>query len=367
MKVTTQKINGNEARKKYGHIYQDMVNRIRSGYYSGKLPGINQLAKEYSVNPLTITKALDMLTKASMIEKRPRVGTFVKHKRCIAVLELDKMHSGSHSLSGSTVYDKIIRGIHETMDSHNVSVLFQSCSPTEKEFIESLKRDVDGFILITQQDIFDNDLTLFNDIPWVKAMGDIAATQSPAHVTYNNKIIGIQAAEYLLAQKCENFIFLGNRAKGIFQERFCEFNDRLESFGYSPETIFASYDMGVNELAELIRESIKRLYTGPETGIFIAADRYAMVLHQVLYSLGIFPGRDIKVISCDNNDYHLHGLFPRPPVLDIRMDSIGRGAAEMLIKLISQKKLSEFEKVIFTPELIVNKESSAVKTAVYAN
>ena len=355
MTSTPKKINGNEARNKHDQIYKDMVNRIRSGFYTGKLPGINQLAEQYSVNPLTMTKALNRLAEDSMIERRPRVGTFVKHKRCIAVLQLDKQHSGNHSLKGITVYDKIFKGIHETMDNHNVSVFFQSCSPSDKEFIESIKRDVDGFILITQQDIFDSDLELFNDTPWVKAMGDIAATQSHAHVTYNNKIIGVQAAEYLMWQDCKNFIYLGGNDKKIFQERFLEFSNRLKDFEYQPESIFASYGMAVNELAELLKENIQKMYSGPETGIFIVADRYAIVLYQVLYSLGIHPERDIKIISCDNNDYHLRGLFPRPPVVDIKMDTIGNLAAEMLVKVISQRNMDGFEKMILTPELIINK------------
>ena len=145
-------------------------------------------------------------------------------------------------------------------------------------------------------------------------------------------------------QDCKHFIYLGGNDKKIFQERFLEFSNRLKDFEYQSESIFASYEMEVNELAELLKENIQKMYFGPETGIFIVADRYAIVLYQILYSLGIHPERDIKIISCDNNDYHLRGLFPRPPVVDIKMDTIGNLAAEMLVKLISQRNMDGLEK-----------------------
>lgn len=65
-------------KEKYGSIADDLISRIDSGALSGQMPGQRQLAEEYSVNVITVRKALDVLVSGGIIESVPCKGFFVK-------------------------------------------------------------------------------------------------------------------------------------------------------------------------------------------------------------------------------------------------------------------------------------------------
>lgn len=65
-------------KEKYGSIAENLIRRIDSGALSGQMPGQRQLAEEYSVNVITIRKALDILVNDGIIESVPCKGFFVK-------------------------------------------------------------------------------------------------------------------------------------------------------------------------------------------------------------------------------------------------------------------------------------------------
>jgi len=67
------------------------------------------------------------------------------------------------------------------------------------------------------------------------------------------------------------------------------------------------------------------------TGLFSATDRLTLKLYPMLESRGLFPGRDINVVSCDNQEAMLSFLRPRPASVDLRPDTIGQLAVARLI------------------------------------
>ena len=319
---------------------------IRSGVYTEKMPGVTQLAQEYSANPLTVRRALDDLAKKGLIEKRPRVGTFVKHRRRIAVLFYNNDTSRENKILQISVSGPILRGIESYADSKGVAIQIHLVSPAQKDTINKLKNDVDGFIIISAPDIKDNEFDVFSDIRWVRAMGDINTYTPSGHVTYDNAIIGSLAADQLIEQGSKEFIYLGRSDSFLYKKRLDTFRTKIEK---KSSCNFHCIDVksGTNcikDLMKIARKELKRLFIPGVTGLFVSTDKFATPIYQVLYSIGITPVDEINIVSCNNSNYYLNGLYPRPLSVDIRMFDIGARAAEML-----HSPGAELEKVVLMP------------------
>lgn len=63
----------------YKSIYNDLKEKIINNYYKldEKLPPDSELTKIYSVSPITIKKAMDLLKEDNLISRKPRKGTTV--------------------------------------------------------------------------------------------------------------------------------------------------------------------------------------------------------------------------------------------------------------------------------------------------
>lgn len=64
----------------YLQLYQQVVARIIDGYIKEgeALPSVRRVAAEYQINPITISKAYQMLQDEQLVEKQRGKGLFVK-------------------------------------------------------------------------------------------------------------------------------------------------------------------------------------------------------------------------------------------------------------------------------------------------
>ena len=64
----------------YIQLYHQVISRILDGYIKEEeaLPSVRKLAAEYQLNPLTISKAYQMLQDDNIVEKQRGKGLFVK-------------------------------------------------------------------------------------------------------------------------------------------------------------------------------------------------------------------------------------------------------------------------------------------------
>jgi DNA-binding LacI/PurR family transcriptional regulator len=326
---------------------------IQSGRYVGKLPGIADLAAEYSANPLTVRRALDDLEKNGLIEKKPRIGTFVKPKYQLSMLFVNRNpEMKSHEQNPSPVYDALVRGAREAKRVGRISFETHVVSIYDIEYIEMLKSTMDALILVSDFSTLSIGLDNFSGAPMIRAMG-LADELPISHVTYDNKVIGKIAAEWLLEHGCRKFYYFGPTLDSVIMlPRLKNFSDRLAQDGFeikAHEADISKVDLQeLMYIAEKFLTSIREDLDSKEVGIFLPADIYATPLYQILYSLGYKPQQDVKMISCNNNNYHLNGLFPRPPSIDIRMHEIGSRAVEMLLAGAGRK----IEKIILQPEIM---------------
>ncbi len=70
------------------------------------------------------------------------------------------------------------------------------------------------------------------------------------------------------------------------------------------------------------------------TGLFTSMDREAIGLYPILERRGLQPGRDVRIIGC-NNEYNLAMLSPRPASIDIGAEEMAKWAVFRLTQRIN--------------------------------
>src|SRR5215217_6479699 len=67
------------------------------------------------------------------------------------------------------------------------------------------------------------------------------------------------------------------------------------------------------------------------TGMFVPVDRVTLFIYRHLERRGIAPGRDVDIVSCDNEKELLSLMHPAPPSIDLNRAMIARLAVERLL------------------------------------
>ena len=343
---------------KHEPITAELERRIRTGAILGKLPGMNALAAEFSVNPLTIRKVLDALDRKGLIERKRRVGIFVRHKKRIGVFIL--RHSvplppsrSREELLPSALQNIVCGGIASVINARRFSVQTQVVSYEDWDYINYLKNEVDGAVVIASSRETARALSYFRDFPFVRAMGKVEEQQDYCHITYDNTRVGAVAVDYLQSRNCGCLLYIGDTESALSRERFAGFTRAAEGREWrlmdsgSRQDSFAGFLRRLEaNLPPLLRETASR-----RPGLFLAGDEYAIPVYQLLRGMGLTPMRDIPIVSCDNNHYLRAGLYLPPAAVDIHAFEIGRRATELLLDMLDCKKLPATRKTILPPTL----------------
>jgi DNA-binding LacI/PurR family transcriptional regulator len=88
------------------------------------------------------------------------------------------------------------------------------------------------------------------------------------------------------------------------------------------------------------------------TGIFVPADRTAVQLYTVLQARGLQIGRDVSVISCNNERPHLMNLHPSVTTIDVHAEAVGRRAVDQLLWRIRHPEDDNSTQVLVEPTLV---------------
>jgi DNA-binding LacI/PurR family transcriptional regulator len=349
----------NRASHKHDLVKRFINDRIQRGVYNGKIPGVSKLAAEFEVNPLTVSRALDSLAAEGLVEKRSRVGTFVIQKKRVAVLSLQEKEktTPAHNFYVPPIFHTMLASLEQAAKDNNLSVLPYATDVKDIDFINFIKGEVDGVVLLLSPNFDERELAIFDGIPWVKVMGKDFISSRGNVVTYDNSVIGPIAAEYLMKQDCKKYYYFGGCSRDLFCERYKSFDKSLKSAGFVGGLIELDItQLFVEEMLEKAEVIFKEIFTpdAPKTGLFLSADIYGVPIYQLLYSMGMKPVVDVPIVSCNNNKLVLYGLYPKPAVIDIRLADIGSRAIGVLMDCFEAQKNDAGEKIILMPELLIN-------------
>jgi DNA-binding LacI/PurR family transcriptional regulator len=103
-------------------------------------------------------------------------------------------------------------------------------------------------------------------------------------------------------------------------------DDPIVADAYGRNAVLAS---GLEELADRLVRANPR-----PTGLFVANDWATARMYPMLIERGLQLGKDLLIVSCDNEDVRLAPLRPRPASLDINAPQLGRYIVARLLNRI---------------------------------
>ena len=181
-------------------------------------------------------------------------------------------------------------------------------------------------------------------------------------IVVDNEMIGRIAADYLLKNNRLHVAYL-NPAPGHskYPIRGRVFMKEIESRGGKavlleagpaeeprPLTIHSELDQ---QLVDMLVQRLVELKPMP-TGLFVPGDLLTAYVYRSLLKRNMRPGRDILVVSCNNERQLLAGLYPEPATIDIRSRQIGRRAVEQLLLMLANPDQPRGVEVRIAPVLV---------------
>ncbi len=250
-----------------------------------------------------------------------------------------------HFTVSDSIYGMVQKGAENELKSRRIDLIIQNTGAF------MLSADTTGIIYYGGLD--ENKRQLIGNRQSICCMGVIDRDSTEDHITYCNREIPILAAQYLLRRGHKHIgsLFIDNSE--LFVERQDIFAGIIAKSGvkysHTPPSDHADLFDDPANLEQVLRNYL----TGKDrpTALFISADTVTSIAYPLLYSIGVIPGKDIEIVTCNNEYLRMAGLNPKPAVIDIKAYDIGRMAAIQLLHRIRYPDSPQV-KIQLMPELI---------------
>jgi LacI family transcriptional regulator len=209
-------------------------------------------------------------------------------------------------------------------------------------------REVDGAVVFLADDApMDVLRRLQLHVPIVWAMGGQSGAVPVDHVCENNTAIGYLAHQYLHDKGCREIAFLSmvphkrnarQRGQGLLGAA-ADARQTARSFLVTEDPIIAgTFGNRVTTAADLpgLIEAFAAASPRPD-GLFVDRDSTTLRVYPQLQRLGIKPGRDVTIVSCDHEEQALSALSPRPASIDLGTEEIGGRILRRLMLRIEKR------------------------------
>lgn len=243
-----------------------------------------------------------------------------------------------------------IGGIQRGADLHNLRLLLGEMSDPTKMSSLVTNRQIDGAVVFVPSEVpapvAEATLkAMQKHVAVVWAMGTEMASGID-HVTPDNISVGYQAFNYLKRIGCRRFGFLAAHAQWpLTRLRGQAFMNSALDAGLIPSMHVVATDEHVIEaygrhavaeqtLEQLVDRFIKMEHR-PD-GVFIPTDFTTSYVYPLLAAGGLRVGRDVQIVSCDNEEARLSGMHPRPVSIDIGAEEVGYRAVQRLLNRIER-------------------------------
>ncbi len=255
------------------------------------------------------------------------------------------------------VFPSLLHGMETAVREAGLNLVLASADPSSVVPAALSGSHVDGVLIIGRARSMSRAVAeRLASMPVVVVMRrQLDFTQPVDSVLYNNDAVGTIAARYLIDRGHKHVAFLNDAPS---HEAFIV---RHKSFGESAHRAGAKVTEIISDHASRNRpdsyytiQLAKRLAAMKDrpTGMFIPTDAMAPDLYMELRRCGIEPGRDIDVISCDNEQQFLNQLDPRPASIDINLELVARRGVEQLIWRIANPNGKNCLSIYIEPQVI---------------
>lgn len=245
---------------------------------------------------------------------------------------------GTSRSRATPAFEDLLRGVSIGASKNDLNLIFNHVPDAEHLPPRILDHRTDGLLLHGQAPTGEA-LERLRRIPTVWLMGNRRRPDWGDQVLPDWYEIGELAARYLTGRGHKRLAFL-NLDAGHWSLR--AYGQALAISGREAGAATAiiererqpSPDYWHQHSRDAVESIVKEFLQLPErpTGLFVADDMQVAMLQPALQQAGVTVGAGaVEIISCNNEEPYLVGLMPRPAVIDIRVESIGRRGVDQLL------------------------------------
>jgi LacI family purine nucleotide synthesis repressor len=196
---------------------------------------------------------------------------------------------------------------------------------------------------------------------WMMSRDDTNLDPWGDRVKTDHQAIGTLAAQYLMQRGHRNLGFLNpDRAFTIFQQRLGAFIAQASAAGVLPQVYEGNGTRDLDLEGERLVEQWLSASPRP-TGVFVPVDRVTLYVHRHMERRGIHIGKDVEIVSCDNERELLSLMRPAPASIDLNRQTIARLAVERLLWRMKNGVSSPRVVITVTPTLVTSQLPGAAR------
>jgi DNA-binding LacI/PurR family transcriptional regulator len=262
---------------------------------------------------------------------------------------------GASRNRATPAFEDLLRGVSLGASRNDLNLVFGHVADANHIPSRILAQQIDALLLHGMSPGGDARERL-RRIPTVWLMGNRQRPEWGDQVLPDAFLIGELAAKYLVGRGHRQLTFLnmdaGHRQLHMYGHAFAaaaaEAGAKTTILEQSRQVLPDYWREHSHESLSAIVQRFVGLAPRP-TGIFVADDMQVAMIQPALQQQGVElgPGK-VEIISCNNEEPYLVGLTPRPAVVDIRVESIGRRGVEQLLWRLEHPDVAE--RIITTVE-----------------
>lgn len=364
-----------EKKPKYYELMCTLREMILSGSVKPgeKLPSENMLAAEHRVSRQTVRKALEILANEGFVYAEHGRGTFCSGlagrpgpTKNIAVVT---------TYLSDYIFPRVISGIDQVLTGQGYSILLKNTKNSRtleaRCLKELLQKNIDGLIIEpSKSHIFCRHTDLYElfdaqGIPCVFIQGCYAQMEDRPFILMDDCKGGYLATRYLIG--------LGHRRiVGVFkaddmqgQKRHKGYVRALQEAGlsYDPDRVIWFYTEDRKQHPYHEMRQLARMYrTCPFDAVVSYNDQTALDVMRALFEEGLDCPGDVSVTGYDDSGLASTCSVPLTTIAHPQ-EKLGEMAAQLLLRLLREGKVSEDERhIVIEPELVI-RSSCAGRTA----
>ena len=319
-----------------------------------KLAGVSHMTvarvinDEGSVHPETAAKVKAVMKQVGYTPKPPDQRRGPRRSRPTEIKTgniafLTAHEGGFRVISNSPVINSVFHGVEESLSSHDMNLIHGVISANRGLPPIVMRGSVDGVIVWPDMNgVSPEVLDFLKKIPIVYLMSGENYILPGDKVMPSNDQIGMLAAEYLAGQGHKDIFFVTTtferEKKMMMGKRWESFSKMAFQLGSRPHLLSIEQNDRLNfegfDINGPVQEKIFAAFNDDGVmpkGMFVCFDSLTTRLYPLLNKIGVKPGRDIEILSCNNEKSLLVGLDPMPLSIDIQPELIGKRAVEQLI------------------------------------
>ena len=244
-------------------------------------------------------------------------------------------------VSNSPIMSNVLHGIEDALASNGMSMVQGAVGAKRPLPPIVAKGGVDGVIVWPHLDDVSSDaIEILRGYKVVYVMSGARERLSADRVCVNHGKVGRLAANHLASKGHQTIAYVtpsSLMSRINLCDRWVGFSALAKEHGLSArQCVIEQSHFDLLEIDRdrdlLIQKTLKEFLVQDErpTGMFVTCDALTAKIYPILKDLGIRIGRDLEIISCNNETSLLAGLEPRPVSISIQPETIGKKAVEQL-------------------------------------